>query len=157
MTLTKTADTKKICQTWLRIMANPRYLAIARTAVKRVALELGINTDSTDSIVLAVEEALTNVIRHAYGGHCDELIDINFNKVISPDSDRVAIEILIRDYGNQVPLEKIKSRDLEEIMPGGIGVHIIQSIMDECEFYHSEDGIGTFLQLTKYVKLENTK
>ncbi len=65
----------------LRMCANPDYLRVARTATRDVAHAIGMKDDEIEKITLAVVEALTNVIRHSYGGSCEKPIIIKFNKI----------------------------------------------------------------------------
>jgi anti-sigma regulatory factor (Ser/Thr protein kinase) len=134
----------------LRIPANPNYLCVVRMAVRQTAGIFGFQEDKAESITLAVVEALTNIIRHSYGGPCDKPIVIGLNKICYGEENRSAIEIVIRDFGKQVDAETIKSRDLNELRPGGVGVHIIHSVMDEVEFLHAND-CGMQLRLVKIV------
>ena len=123
-----------IAQIELRICAKPEYLGVVRMAVRQVAASAGMARDKAESVTLAVVEALTNVIRHGYGGPCDKPIIVKLSKVQSGEANKPALEILIRDFGRQVDVELMEGRDLDEIRPGGLGVHIIQSVMDEIEF-----------------------
>ena len=134
----------------LRILADPNYLCVVRTVVRQTAGVFGFQEDKAESITLAVVEALTNIIRHSYGGPCDKPIIVGLNKICYGEENISAIEIVVRDFGKQVDVETIKSRDLDELTPGGVGVHIIHSVMDEVEFSHTNDG-GMQLRLVKVV------
>ena len=134
----------------LHICANPEYLCVARAAVRQVAQINGFEKSETEQITLAVVEALTNVIRHGYGGPCDKPIVIKFNKINYAD-ERMALEIVIRDFGKQVDPKTIEGRDLDEVEPGGVGVHIMQSVMDETEFKQAED-CGMLLRMIKFIE-----
>ena len=133
----------------LRMCANPDYLRVARTATRDVARAIGMKDDEIEKITLAVVEALTNVIRHSYGGSCEKPIIIKFNKINYPDVKKTGMEIVIRDFGKQVDPENIKGRDLNELKPGGVGVHIIHTNMDEVEFTCGED-CGMQLRMVKF-------
>ena len=130
--------------------ANPDYLSVARTAVRQVAQAVGLKESESESITLAVVEALTNVIRHSYGGPCDKHIIVKLNKISYSNEKQAALEIIIRDFGKQVDPKSIKGRDLDELRPGGVGVHIMQSVMDEIEFTPAE-GCGMQLRMVKYI------
>ena len=134
----------------LHMCASPEYLSVARAAVRQVAQISGLKKSETEQITLAVVEALTNVIRHSYGGPCDKPIIIKFNKINYAD-ERTALEIVIRDFGKQVDPKTIEGRDLDEVEPGGVGVHIMQSIMDETEFEQAEDR-GMLLRMIKFIE-----
>ena len=134
----------------LRMQANPDYLCVGRTVVRQAAGLFGLSEDEAESITLGVVEALTNVIRHSYGGPCDKPIIIDLNKICREGDGKPAIEIVIRDFGKQVDAAVIKSRDLGEVRPGGVGVHIIHSVMDEVEFSNAGD-CGMRLRMVKYI------
>ncbi len=134
----------------LRICAEPDYLSVARVVVRQTAQIFGLEKDKAESVALGVIEALTNVIRHSYGGPCDKPIIIMLNKTDFSNKNKPALEIVIRDFGKQVDPESIKGRDLDDIKPGGVGVHIIHSVMDEIEFTPADD-CGMQLRLVKYI------
>ena len=134
----------------LQIRANPEYLCVARTAVRQVIQVVGLKEDKNESVTLAVEEALTNVIRHSYGGPCDKPIIVKLSKIGYGDENRPALEIVIRDFGKQVDPESIKGMDRGGLKPGGLGVHIIYSVMDAIEFSPADD-CGMQLRMVKYI------
>ena len=143
-------DSSTKTQIELSICANPEYLGVARMAVREVTKVIGMENDKIESITLAVVEALTNVIRHSYGGPCDKPIIVKLSKIDNYNENKPALEITIRDFGKYVGAESMKKRDLNEVKPGGLGVHIIQSVMDEIEFHRAED-CGTRLRMVKYI------
>jgi len=49
-----------------------------------------------------------------------------------------------------VDVEKVCSRDLDDVRPGGLGVHLIDSLMDECGFIDPPEGVGNLFQMKKY-------
>ena len=130
--------------------ANPEYLSVARTAVRTVLKVVGLEDENDEAITVAVVEALTNVIKHSYEGPCEKPIFMKLSKIDCGGKNKPALEILIRDFGKQVDPENIKPRDLDEIRPGGLGVHIIQSVMDEVEFSHAQ-ACGMQLRMVKYI------
>ena len=134
----------------LRMCASPDYLRVARTATHDVAQAIGLKDNEIETITVAVVEALTNVMRHSYGGPCDKPIIVKLNKISYPDVKKAGLEILIRDFGKQVDPEDIKGRDLDELKCGGVGVHIIRAAMDEVEFTRGDD-CGMQLRMVKYL------
>ena len=134
----------------LHMCANPDYLRVVRTATRDVAHTIGLKDDEIEKITLAVVEALTNVIRHSYGGPCDKPIIVKFNEINYPDAKKEGLEIVIRDFGKQVDPENIKGRDLDDFKPGGVGVHIMHTVMDEVEFTRGDD-CGMQLRMVKYL------
>lgn len=147
---TKKQQSSTDTQIELQICANPEYLSVVRTAVRQVTQVVGLREDKNESVALAVEEALTNVIRHSYGGPCDKPIIVKLSKVCYGDQNKPALEIVIRDFGRQVDPESIKGRDLGELEAGGFGVHIIRSVMDDVRFSPAND-CGMELRMVKYI------
>ena len=125
----------------LIISSNPKELRKVRLEIELYCKANFTNLDSSKAII-AVDEALQNVMRHAYDMKPDQLIDIFFKKTELND-----FEVKIKDYGKQSPLENIKSRDLKDIRPGGLGVYFIKQCSKSSEYKHLPNGIGTELTL----------
>ena len=60
-----------------------------------------------------------------------------------------ALEVHLMDFADPVDPTKIKSRDLSEIRPGGLGVHLIKSVCDDASFLQPPAGVGNLFKLTK--------
>ncbi|MDQ6654962.1 MAG: ATP-binding protein [Verrucomicrobiota bacterium] len=95
-------------------------------------------------MVLGVDEACTNIIRHAYHLRDDQPI------ALSLEAKRDCVCMRLRDYGCQCPPEKMQGRAHDLIKPGGLGVHLIRSAFDNVDYILKNR--GTELVLTK--KLE---
>lgn len=134
----------------LKMCARPGYLPLVRGLVRGMAQLVGLE-NKDDSVTLAVEEALTNVIRHSYGGPCEKPIILKLRTITFGDENRPALEIVIRDFGTQVDPQIIRGRSLDEVRPGGLGMHIIRSVMDVVEFSPADD-CGMQLRLVKSIK-----
>ena len=134
----------------LKIKADPFYLCVARKAVQRTAELVGMNEQDSDSLILAVDEALNNVIQHGYGGVCDQQIIIKLRQIASDQKEQTGLEVIIRDFGQQVDPKTINGRSLDDVRPGGLGIHIIRSVMDQVEYTPQPQG-GMQLRMIKYV------
>ncbi len=134
----------------LKIKADPFYLCIVRKAVQRTAELVGMNEQDSDSLILAVDEALNNVIQHGYGGVCDQQIIIKLRQITPSRKEPTGLEVIIRDFGQQVDPKTINGRDLDDIRPGGLGIHIIRSVMGQVEYTPQPQG-GMQLRMIKYV------
>jgi anti-sigma regulatory factor (Ser/Thr protein kinase) len=132
----------------LTILSDPANLAKVRLAVEAGAKRVGFDQKACAAMALAVDEALTNVMRHAYCGAPDKEIDIAIEDFNASD-DRQGLMICIRDSGKVVDPSKIKGRELSDVRPGGLGVHIMREVMDEV-VYECPPGGGTCLRMTKY-------
>lgn len=129
----------------MRIPAKPERLGLVRAVVKRAAKGSGCGDNLGEQLVIAVNEACMNVIQHAYGnnGTGDIVLEIFHNGA--------QIRFRLVDFAAPVDLDKVKSRDLEDVRPGGLGVHFISEIMDEVRMGHLEDGTGNFLEMKKFI------
>lgn len=133
----------------LRIVARPDELPQIRDAMAAIADSVGFGEEDRCHTVLALDEALANVIKHGYGQACGEPIDICI--VPLAREGQVGLRVTIRDFGRQVDPSEIRGRDLNDVRPGGLGVHIIRSVMDEVTYERAEEG-GMRLIMTKWVK-----
>lgn len=124
------------------------YLCGARELVSTIARRIGFDDMDCSKISLAVDEALSNIIRHGYDRAFDKPIWLGITP-LKPDPDSVGgIEITIEDEAKHVDTHHLRGRDLEDIKPGGLGVFIIQEVMDEVRYEH-RDPVGMRLILTK--------
>jgi len=110
-------------------------------AVLRDFLADTADDETSAQIVLAVDEACTNIIRHALAGDSKPV-----RLACELSGDR--LKIVLRDYGTPCDPERIKGRDLNEICPGGLGVHIIQRVFDHVEYEPLADGTRLTLERT---------
>lgn len=126
--------------------------------VAAVARRLAFTDEACGQIALAVDEALCNVIRHGYGRAADRPIWINLTPVGgvarpgSSDNPTMALKIVIEDDAKQVDPATIRSRNLEDVRPGGLGVHIIRHVMDEVSYECRQDNSGRGMRLTMIKK-----
>jgi sigma-B regulation protein RsbU (phosphoserine phosphatase) len=128
----------------LRVPARPDRLRLIRAAVEQAAKFCGAPDAWTFDITMAVDEACQNIIRHAYGGRLDAG-DIVIDFLRCGD----VMEVHLMDFAEPVDPTKIKSRDLSEVRPGGLGVHLIKSVCDEARFVAPPPGVGNLFKLTK--------
>jgi sigma-B regulation protein RsbU (phosphoserine phosphatase) len=128
----------------LRVPARPDRLKMVRTAAEQAASYCGAGPEWTLDLVMAVDEACQNIIRHAYGGAA-EAGDIMIDFVRETD----ALAVLLMDFADPVDPATIKSRDLDDVRPGGLGVHLIKSVTDDSRFLPPPPGVGNLFKLTK--------
>ncbi|MHC4141497.1 MAG: ATP-binding protein, partial [Planctomycetota bacterium] len=132
----------------LQMFSQPRFLAAVRALIASVCDRLGFNSMQCGQISLAVDEALCNVITHGYERRSDGPVWIN---LWSDDAEPARIKIVIEDLANQVDPDSIQPRDLDDIRPGGLGVHIIREVMDEVRYERRSDR-GMRLTMTKHLR-----
>lgn len=120
----------------MELQSNAEMLCVVRNALGQLAEILGLPAEECRAVVLAVDEALTNIIRHAYQGRPGQPIEVSFRRIqLSRDGTRKeALEIVLEDQGVTVDRAKLCGRPLEEVRPGGLGLHFIRKSMDGVEF-----------------------
>lgn len=135
----------------LALYSNPKWLSVARAAVERTAEVLGFPREQCRSITRAVDEALTNIVRHSYSSRLDQPIAMYFRRAQRRHDGEVqqGLEILLCDRGPAVDPSKFQGRPLEEIRAGGLGLHFIRQAMDTVEF--TRKGSTNRLYLAKYL------
>lgn len=126
----------------LTVPSHPKYLYVIRSALYPVLLEAGFEKKEARKIVLAVDEACSNIIKYAYEGDYSRTIGLWVE--VSPS----ALRIKLTDSGRKPELAKIVPRKLDEVRPGGLGTHFMGEIFDRVE-YDVSGASGTVLILEK--------
>jgi anti-sigma regulatory factor (Ser/Thr protein kinase) len=121
-------DTRHRLQLKFVMPSDPRYLPVVRAAIGPLAAAIGWEESECRAIVLALDEALANVIRHAYHGCADGLIELECRE--STDG----LEITMLDNGDAPDRSKICARVIGCDQPGGLGTHIIRKVMDQVSY-----------------------
>lgn len=123
------------------VPSHPRYLRLVRVAVGELAAIHELRPEECRGIMLAVDEALANVIRHAYCGQFDGPIEVNCRAF----HDR--LEFVLLDHGMAPDPARLAPHALDAVALSGRGTHIIRSIMDEVSY--DQVPSGNQLRLTK--------
>jgi anti-sigma regulatory factor (Ser/Thr protein kinase) len=113
-----------------------------RDWIRSEARAQGFDEETIPRLVLAVDEACTNIIRHAYGGKTDCRIELR------ADANQNMWEIVLRDYGTKCDPARLKSRDLNDVRPGGLGLFFIQQAFDDVQLDITPE-VGSRLVLRK--------
>ena len=114
-------------------------LAEVRREARAFLAECGFEECAAELLILALDEACTNIIRHAYGHECRP-IRLHMERL------RDRVRFVLRDYGKCCDPSKIRSRALEDIRPGGVGVHIIKQVFDLVEYRPQRRGTKLVLE-----------
>jgi anti-sigma regulatory factor (Ser/Thr protein kinase) len=135
----------------LHLESNPDALCMVRAAVQRATEILHFQEPEVRAIVRSVDEALANVIRHAYKGKEGMPIEVSCNRLCRDEQAHsvCGIEILLEDSGEMPDIEKLRARSLDEVRPGGLGLHFMKQSMDVVEFRRSND--KNVLRMVKYL------
>jgi serine/threonine-protein kinase RsbW len=130
-------------------LSNPRYLCAIREFVIEFTRALGFPDLPGSQVALAVDEALTNIMKHGYERRIDGPIHLELT-VLPDQGQGTGVQVIIEDEARQVEPAQIKGRDLADIRPGGLGVHIIREVMDEVRYERRPDK-GMRLTMSKRV------
>jgi len=125
----------------LRFLAQPDRLKDVRAAIRAALARTGCSEACAQDIVMAVDEACQNIIRHGYRDNPAGEIVLDLDRV----DDHVVL--WLRDFAPKIDEDTIKPRDLDEIRPGGLGVHFIRKAMDEARFVPC--AAGNILRMVK--------
>ncbi len=124
----------------INLPCKKEYVVVARMTATIVASKLNFNIEEIEDIKIAVSEACNNAIQHS--------VDENdyFNVVFSVDDQTMSIEI--SDNGRGFNLDDYKKPELDELKGNGLGIFIMQSLMDEVVI-ESQPSVGTVVRLIK--------
>src|SRR3989442_13302338 len=125
----------------LEFTSHTANLALMRSFGRRFLARHPFSEKEQTLMVLAVDEACTNVIRHAYDLRDDQPI------ALSVETLRTCVRLRLRDYGEQAPASRWLGRAHNEVKPGGLGLHLIRNAFDKVDYILKPR--GTELVLTK--------
>jgi serine/threonine-protein kinase RsbW len=129
----------------LTIPAKPEYITLGRLALTGIARlrEEPFPQEILGDLKLALTEACTNSVRHAYGGG-DGVVEILYEL----HSDHLVVEVSDRGEGFEPPAAPAEPLADEELSEGGLGIAIIEALADEFEISERPDG-GSHLRFVK--------
>ena len=135
----------------LQLHSDPEALCLVRAALERATDMMQFPEPDSRAIVRSVDEALANVIRHAYKGRGGLPIEISCSRLWNAQDAATpkGIEVVLKDSGIAVDPKKLKGRPLNEVRPGGLGIHFMKHSMDVVEF-HRKSG-KNLLRMVKYL------
>ena len=132
----------------LKIPSVTDNLYLIREFVIKIAEKTGFVEEAQEQIALAVDEACTNVIKHAHKYDAKRPIDID----VTTDSTKMTINII--DRGKGFDTKKLQTPDLQkfakESRHGGLGIYLMQTLMDKVE-YEFKPGVKNQVQLIKFL------
>src|SRR6185312_8887095 len=131
----------------LTIPAKPEYITLGRLALTGIARlrPEPLSQEVLGDLKLALTEACTNSVRHAYGDGAG-LVHI----VYELHSDRLVVEVSDSGEGFHAPTARAAAREADELAEGGLGIAIIEALADELEIGEG-DGGGSRLRFVKHL------
>ncbi len=131
----------------ITIPSRTERLNDVRQFVAQAARVCGFKDEDVNNIMLAVDEACTNIIKHAYNYAPDESIEVN---VGMREGD---FEIVIADRGKNFNPENVPPPDMKEYMTqyrrGGLGLYLMKKVMDTVDFQFKAN--RNILRMTKHL------
>lgn len=131
----------------MKVPAKPEYVGVVRLTASGVANRVGYTYDEIEDIKVAIAEACTNVVEHAYDD--EGLISLRFRV-----HDQF-VEFKIADDGKKVDVEELKKyrgpikpdEPIQNLNEGGLGLFLIETLMDNVEIKKDK---GVTIIMTKY-------
>ena len=125
-------DKSKIKEKKLVVKGRTENLARIRMFIQEIASSVGFKQESIDNMMLAVDEACTNIIKHAYKSYPDGEILIK----IKYEDKKLIITII--DYGKSFAPDSIPEPDIQEYYKqhkvGGLGMYLMRTLMDDVRY-----------------------
>jgi serine/threonine-protein kinase RsbW len=119
----------------LLVPSRTEFLALVRDVSRRMAELAGFDEAQAEQVALAVDEASTNVIEHAYGGAADRTVELRFED----RGEELRVDVV--DSGGAAPPRVVPEVDVRryasERRTGGLGMHLMGRIMDSVIFRRS--------------------
>ncbi|HJH11400.1 MAG TPA: anti-sigma B factor RsbW [Metalysinibacillus jejuensis] len=136
----------------MKFPAKSQYVSVIRLTVSSLASRIGFSYDDIEDLKIAVSEAVTNVVHHAYEGAGEMVIGCAMYEE--------KIELMISDYGSSFEYETVKStvgpyhneQSIENLREGGLGLYLMDALMDEVLLANNDSGVTVFM--TKYIARE---
>ncbi|WP_325167513.1 anti-sigma B factor RsbW [Lederbergia citri] len=140
----------------MKIPAMPEYVGVIRLTLSGIASRMGFTYDLIDDLKIAVSEAITNAVQHAYKKDEGGEIVVGFGLY----QDK--LEVMVADSGKSFDLNKARDEigpynedsQIEFLREGGLGLYLIESLMDEVRI-HQNEGVTVFM--TKYLEGEQVE
>jgi serine/threonine-protein kinase RsbW len=128
----------------LTIPARPEFVVLCRLALTGLARTRGLTEEVVADLKLALTEACSNSVRHAYDEGRDGVVEVRYEL----GDDRLEIEVA--DEGNGFDPEVVAAAE-EDLDEGGLGLAIIRALTDELSIGARPQGGGSRLRFTKFL------
>jgi len=115
------------------LACHPSFLQVVRRTIQEFGRLIGFDEEQITQVVAAVDEACANVIRHGYGGSCDEPMLLECRRTDE------GLEVRLRDFGRRTDPERLRPFLRGDHKPGGLGLVIIYDAMDSVNFSADSD------------------
>ena len=130
----------------LVLQVAPETLTETRARCAALTARLTPEGEARHQVLIAIEEAVQNVIRHGYR---PEELPGRLELTAWREGGDLILEL--RDYAKPADLARIRPRSWDPARPGGLGLQLIRAAMDDVEYAHAPDGDGNILLMRKHL------
>ncbi|WP_047981052.1 anti-sigma B factor RsbW [Ornithinibacillus contaminans] len=135
----------------MRFPAKPEYVGVIRLSISGIANRMGFTYEEIEDLKVAISEAVTNAVTHAYNEEDDGEVTIGFGVY------EERLEIMVADHGGSFSLSDVKAtigpyestESVENLREGGFGLFLITALMDKVEINNDS---GVIVLMTKYLE-----
>ncbi|MFD2639748.1 anti-sigma B factor RsbW [Piscibacillus salipiscarius] len=135
----------------MKLPAKSEYVGVLRLTISGVANRMGFSYEEIEDLKVAVSEAITNAVKHAYFE--DDQGEVTIGFALYEDK----LEVMVADYGDSFDLEKVKEdigpyeqgMPIDNLKEGGFGLFLIDALMDKVEINNNH---GVIVVMTKYLQ-----
>jgi serine/threonine-protein kinase RsbW len=127
----------------LTIPAKAEYITLGRLALTAIARVRPLSEETLSDLKLALTEACTNSVRHAYDGGMG-IVEIVYHL----EPDRLVVEVT--DDGAGFSVDDVDTTGNGDLSEGGLGIAIIRALADEVEIGPGDAG-GSRLRFVKFL------
>ncbi|MBP1950639.1 anti-sigma B factor RsbW [Virgibacillus litoralis] len=134
----------------MKVPAKAEYVGVVRLSISGIANRMGFTYEDIEDLKVAISEAITNAVDHAYSEEDNGEITVGFGVYEN------RLEVMVADHGGSFNLNQIKggigpyknSEPVENLREGGFGLFLIDALMDKVEI---NNNYGVIVLMTKYL------
>ncbi|SET79454.1 serine/threonine-protein kinase RsbW [Oceanobacillus limi] len=135
----------------MKVPAKEEYVGVVRLSISGIANRMGFTYEDIEDLKVAVSEAVTNAVTHAY--EVNENGEVTLGFAIYKDR----LEVMVADHGGSFNLQEVKKnigpyendRSIDELREGGFGLFLMQALMDKVEINNDS---GVIVLMTKFIE-----
>ena len=134
----------------MKVPAKAEYIGVVRLSISGIANRMGFSYEDIEDLKVAISEAITNAVTHAYHEKDEGEVTIGFGVYEN------RLEVMVADHGGSFNLKEIKDgigpytndESVENLREGGFGLFLINALMDKVQI---NNNFGVIVLMTKYL------
>ncbi|WP_106494768.1 anti-sigma B factor RsbW [Lentibacillus sp. Marseille-P4043] len=135
----------------MKVPAKADYVGVLRLSISGIANRMGFSYEDIEDLKVAISEAITNAVTHAYNDEDQGEVTIGFGVYEN------RLEVMVADHGGSFDLQEVKgtigpyeqTESVETLREGGFGLFLIEALMDKVEI---NNDFGVIVLMTKYLQ-----